>query len=100
MPQARALMEAIPKTKLHVGARSAIKIVEDDGDGGCSWCPVVAEAREENEHDWTYFWKKGEQLRNAKDWPGALDFYNRAVVANPRNSTCWSRIAEVSRRIN
>lgn len=100
MQQARALLESRSRTALEGGASAAVMIVEDDSDGGCSWCPVVTEASPEDEQASVSFWEKGEQLRKAKDWAGAVDFYNRGVVANPRNAVCWRSISEVNHGAN
>lgn len=94
--QARALLDARPGSALAGGLSAAVMIVEDDSDGGCSWCPVVTEARKEDEHASIAFWKKGEQLREVKDRAGAIDCYNRGVVSDPRNTACWLSISEVN----
>lgn len=99
--QAKALLEARPRiTGLEGCPSPAVMIVEDDSDGGCSWCPVVTEATKEDEDASVSFWKKGEQRRNVKDHAGAVDYFNRGVVANPRNTACWVSMSEVSQEAN
>lgn len=76
-------------------ASTKLVLVEDDGDGGCSWCRVITEEGKEDEKTSLNFWAKGEELRKSKNRAEALVFYNRGVVANPQNSACWSSIAKV-----
>lgn len=73
-------------------------LVEDDRDGGCSWCRVATEEGKGDEKASVDYWTKGEELRKAKKWAEALVYFNRGVVANPQNASCWSSIAEVSLR--
>ena len=71
-------------------------IVEDDECGGCSWCPVVVDDREEDRQAAVDCWKRGEQFRSGKQWGEALELYARGVVANPSNAKCWVGISRVS----
>lgn len=75
-------------------ASSELVLVEDDSDGGCSWCPVVTEG-EEDESASVEFWTKGEELRKLKNWARALECFSRGLVANPRNAACWLGISKV-----
>lgn len=77
-----------------------VRVVEDDGDGGCSWCPVSTEAWKENDQVSQELWAKGEELRKVKNWAEALTCFNRGIVADPRSSKCWSSISEVKKRGN
>eukprot|EP00752_Nemacystus_decipiens_P006118 g5518.t1 len=78
-------------------ASSKLVLVEDDGDGGCSWCRVATEEGEGDEKASLDYWTQGEELRKVKKWAEALVYFNRGVVANPKNAACWSSIAEVQR---
>lgn len=77
-------------------ASSELVLVEDDSDGGCSWCPVATEEGKEDAKASLDFWTKGEELRKSKKWAAALVYFNRGVVANPQNAACWSSISKVS----
>lgn len=77
-------------------ASTKLVLVEDDSDGGCSWCRVATQEGKEDEKTSLDFWTKGEEFRKSKNWAKALDYFNRGVVANPQNAACWSSIAKVS----
>lgn len=83
--------------RLPMAASSELVLVEEDSDGGCSWCPVATEEGNEDEKAALDLWTKGEELRKSKKWAEALVYFNRAVVANPQNAACWSSISKVSR---
>lgn len=76
---------------------AGLVIVEDNDDGGgCSWCPVVEDGRDENKDRSHANWVKGEQQRAAGDWHRALDTFTRGVVADPLSVRCWIGLSRVS----
>lgn len=74
-------------------------IVEDDENGGCSWCPVVVEERKEDSQASIVYWEKGELLRGIKSWEDALELFSRGVAANSSNAKCWIGLSRVSARV-
>lgn len=71
-------------------------IVEDTEDGGCSWCPLVVDEREEDRQAAVAYWKEGERLRKDKLWDEALHLFTKGVVANPSDANCWIGLSRVS----
>ena len=71
-------------------------IVEDDENGGCSWCPLAVDEREEDTQTSVGYWKEGEHLRRNKSWDQALKLFTQGVVANPSDAKCWIGLSKVS----
>lgn len=72
-----------------------LRIVEDDENGGCSWCPLVVDEREEDRQAFVGYWRKGENFRQNKRWAQALQLFTQGVVANPSDANCWIGLSRV-----